>query len=175
MDINTTDSLSIIVKKDKVENITEYYKVFGYELDIKKADKKYSNLVHLSFYRPHKIANKDRLQLYQARMECAVNNVARAEKSVHYVSTFVMFLIGFLAILSTTFGVQYTVNSVFQNLTIAIVFYSLAFVLLCFDAFCTVIIHKKETKGFEAYVKRCNKIIRVNCERARGLNENGQD
>lgn len=67
------DKLSVAIKADVAEEIKGAYCALGWELKEEYDDKRYGDLVHMDFTRPHLIAEKDRLQLLQVRLEVAVN------------------------------------------------------------------------------------------------------
>lgn len=78
IDHNSMDSLDVTVRTDKELELRERYKKFGWVQYASSPDSTYDNLVHLSFYRPHKIEHKDELQLLQVNMEMAINNLSKA-------------------------------------------------------------------------------------------------
>ena len=53
------DSLKLYVKKNKSKEIIEHYKLFGWELAEEFENKKYEDILDLTFCRAHKIENKD--------------------------------------------------------------------------------------------------------------------
>ena len=67
------DELRLYVKKTKKDEIVNHYKVFGWNLVSINENKRYEDIVDLEFKRPHKIKEKDELQLLQVYMEENVN------------------------------------------------------------------------------------------------------
>lgn len=71
------DKLSVAIKADVAEEIKGAYCALGWELKEEYDDERYGDLVHMDFTRPHLVAEKDRLQLLQVRLEVAVNFLGR--------------------------------------------------------------------------------------------------
>ena len=97
------DNLTLYVKKNKVEEIVQHYEIFGWQLVKSVENDRYEDLVDLTFVRPHKIENKDDLQLYQVFMEEKLNEAAKAQRRRHIWSTLFAFnasLIGFVLIIA---------------------------------------------------------------------------
>ncbi len=76
--IGEYDNLYVAVRSDKTEDIIYYYRTFGWE-KVNEGRRKI-NLVDMSFRRPHRIENKDELQLLQVYLETALNTVGRLER-----------------------------------------------------------------------------------------------
>lgn len=75
------DTLKLYARKDRSESIIEHYKLFGWELVDKVDNARYEDTIDLTFTRPHKIENKDELQLLQVYMEERLNELAKLEKN----------------------------------------------------------------------------------------------
>lgn len=99
------DSLTLYVKKNKVKQVIEYYKVFKWELISETENKRYEDIVDLTFSRPHKIDNKDELQLQQIYMEEKLNEIGRLEKHRHSAITSLGLCLGVLALACILVGV----------------------------------------------------------------------
>ena len=82
-DIKNFDYLDIIVKKISEDEIVDAYSAFLWEKIDKKEDERYNDVVHLSFRRPHKIQNKDRLQLLEVYYQSALELRAGLEIKKH--------------------------------------------------------------------------------------------
>ena len=65
IDYENYDTLNLYVKKIKAEEIKERYKNFGWILFNEQENATYEDILDLTFTRPHKIENKDELQLMQ--------------------------------------------------------------------------------------------------------------
>lgn len=77
---NEYDKLVLYVKKEKLEEIVEHYILFGWELESQKENDRYEDILDVVFSRPHKIENKDELQLLQVHMEERLNKKAKIDK-----------------------------------------------------------------------------------------------
>lgn len=73
------DHIEVQVKRDKANPFRRCYEEFGWEQTDRRADRQYGNIVHLSFRRPHRMLQKDALQLQQVRLEIAWNKIGRYE------------------------------------------------------------------------------------------------
>ena len=77
------DYQTIVVKKEKSEEIIQKYECFGWKKLEEKQHPQYENLLEIEFYRPHKIKKKDALQFLQVNMEVNIINQGRLEKTKH--------------------------------------------------------------------------------------------
>ncbi|MCD8309032.1 MAG: hypothetical protein LUD19_04175 [Clostridia bacterium] len=96
-DYMNEDSLSVAVKADVAEEMKKWYSAFGWTLTEEQPDKVYIDLVHMKFARPHKIENKDRLQLLQVRFEMMLNLISRTKRRVNFLTALLctgLFLLG---------------------------------------------------------------------------------
>ncbi len=82
-DYKNYDYLDIIVKKKSEQELVGAYTSFLWQKIGSKEDRRYNDVVHLSFCRPHKLKNKDRLQLLQVYYESALNNMADLQTKKH--------------------------------------------------------------------------------------------
>lgn len=106
---NEFDKITIYAKKTKTEEIINHYKVFGWEVVEEVENNRYEDIVDLTFCRPHKIENKDELQLLQIYMEERLNEIAKIERNKNAKTTsfglcfgvvsFALIVVGILAIL----------------------------------------------------------------------------
>ena len=92
-----SDTISIKSKRQASEHIIERYGDFGWSLSERKEDKLYSDIVHLTFTRPHCIKNKDKLQLMQVRLEIAYNTMGRLSCKIPVRSSLFVGLSGLLS------------------------------------------------------------------------------
>lgn len=101
------DYLEILVKRGRVDQVIQNYGIFGWQIEQKDDNERYEDLVDLTFSRPHKIRNKDELQLNQVFMEENLNQYAKLEKHKHSKSISLGLgpgLIGFSAIVLAVLG-----------------------------------------------------------------------
>lgn len=80
-DYENYDYLSITVKKNKLERLKTHYRELGWEDTAMKEDVRYDDITHISLRRPHKIENKDALQLLQVYLETAWNKIGKIENN----------------------------------------------------------------------------------------------
>lgn len=111
------DTLTIYAKKDKAKEIVEYYKSFCWILTKESPNKLYEDLVDLTFKRPHKIENKDELQLLQVYMEENLNETARLERNKHSKTIALSLSFGVLSIMLLIFGSLFCCN-IFANISL---------------------------------------------------------
>ncbi|MBQ7327874.1 MAG: hypothetical protein IJX00_02805 [Clostridia bacterium] len=80
------DNLHLYAKKSKLNLVEECYESLGWQKTAQEENKRYEDLVDLSFERPHKINNKDDLQLLQIHMEHHLNKLGRIERRKYFKS-----------------------------------------------------------------------------------------
>lgn len=85
-DYHNFDKLEVTAKTVKEREIISHYALFGWQEVKRVEDKKFFDISHITFIRPHKIANKDKLQLLQIYYENYMNELYACEKSRHTVS-----------------------------------------------------------------------------------------
>ena len=103
-DYKNFDKITLYVKSNKTESIIQHYADFGWKICNKIENKKYADLVDLTFTRPHKIKNKDELQLLQVYLEEKLNAVGKAEKDKHAKTMAFGLCFGPLGLLFLLFG-----------------------------------------------------------------------
>ena len=89
------DYIALDVKRAKAERFCRSCEHFGWEQIGRTADRRYADVVHLRFRRPHDVPAKDALQLLQVRLELAWNAGGRAENALAAHTLFA--LLGLLA------------------------------------------------------------------------------
>lgn len=102
-DYNNFDYLSVSVKSAELDKVLNCYRTLGWNEIARGEDDKYEDMKYISFSRPHKIANKDRLQYLQVRMESAINGIAssffhRHKRSIALTTVFVTCGLIFIAL-----------------------------------------------------------------------------
>ncbi len=85
-DYKNFDYFSVSLKRDKERQMVRSYLAFGWEVVERGEDKRFSDYITYTFRRPHKIANKDRLQYLQVKMEKSINLLAKLKRRRHSVS-----------------------------------------------------------------------------------------
>lgn len=167
---NEVDTLKLYVKTNKADDLKKSYSYFGYTLTNESPNSKYEDIVDLEFERPHKIPNKDELQLLQVYMEENVNKLAKTEKNKHSKSTsfglcfgiccLAFILLGAYLVLkvSTLLGLIFGVVSIILGIAVGIV-----------TTIVTIEILKKEKVSFEETQKQLTSNTSEICAKAKKL------
>ena len=90
------DYIDLTVKRKNAQEVKDFYGVFLWQEISRKEDRQYHDILHLSFKRPHKIDNKDRLQLLQVRYESELNKRAILDGKKYSKSQAISFLVAAL-------------------------------------------------------------------------------
>ncbi|HIU80424.1 MAG TPA: hypothetical protein IAC67_05855 [Candidatus Coproplasma excrementipullorum] len=96
-DYNNYDYLAVSVKSDQLNRILHCYRALGWTEVKTVDDREYYNMKYVRLRRPHKIANKDRLQYLQVRMEGAINSLVEIVNRAHLKSNAAAGGLGLLA------------------------------------------------------------------------------
>lgn len=174
-DYNNYDKLVLYVKNEQSYEIIKYYEALGYELISKHENKKYSDTIDLTFVRPHKICNKDALQLLQVHLETELNKLGKCKKYKHSLSINLGLTLGFLGVLFFVFSLN--------KLLMATILYK-KIIFSCFGLVGLIIIFinlvivpkiiKKEKQNFLDSSYKINKNIKKilkKIKETRGLND----
>ena len=149
VDYNNYDQINLTVKRQNADEVILSYGAFLWEKVEEKEDKQYHDILHLSFIRPHKIPNKDRLQLLQVHYEHFINERAVAENKKHAKSQALFVtagVIGFSLVLGILALIFYLTSTfAIVGATVFIVLQSALFVFLILKAKGTM---AKEKKNF---------------------------
>ena len=100
----TLDKLTMYVKKSKVDHIVQQYSAFGWDVVDQTENKKYEDIVDITFSRPHTIQNKDHLQLLQVYMEDGLNRMGKLENNKYPVTISLGLCAGVLGLLMLVLG-----------------------------------------------------------------------
>ena len=150
-DYQNYDYLEIIVKKDNADEIVRWYGRLLWSEYQRKDDKIYNDIIHVFFSRPHKIPNKDRLQLLQVYYEKILNEKAYKLKDKHAKSEALIITTVVLAIILVlgSFALAFLVKNLFAYLGAGLLFaLSCVGVGISFSFIKTL--RKKENLIFEA-------------------------
>ena len=107
---NKFDLLSLYVKRNKKDEILQYYQCFNWKLKEENANKMYVDIVDLVLIRPHTLCNKDNLQLLQVYMEESLNKKAKLEQKKYPRSTSCGFVGMFIVLVSLVFSLVFKLN-----------------------------------------------------------------
>ena len=107
---NYIDTLKILAKKNKSDEIISLYEDFGWIVESKNENRHYEDIFDISFTRQHSIKNKDELQLLQVHMEERLNAQAKLEKNKHSKLTAFSLCFGVLGIFTLVFCIIMSFN-----------------------------------------------------------------
>lgn len=157
LDYHNYDKLTLFVKDDREENLIRIYKGLGYDLVSSVPNKRYNNIIDLTFVRSHKIKNKDKLQYLQVGLEIELNNIGRLEKNRHAKSMSVGLTIGAIAIMMIALGVYFILGAGLTSSKIGnLVMIVLGLLILGSELIILPKIIKKENENFEVKNKETN-------------------
>lgn len=101
---NEYDQITVTTKTEKAEKIVGDYACFGWEKIDEVYDKVYSNVVHLTFMRAHRLKEKDELLYLQVCYEEKLNAVSDLERSKNAFSSVIFCVTLILAITAWVLG-----------------------------------------------------------------------
>jgi len=148
-DYKNFDYLTLYVKKKKVDEIKKHYKLLKWDILEEVENKKYEDIVDLTFFRSHKIDNKDKLQLSQVYLEEKLNEIGKLERHKHSQSL-IFGLNFFIFILSLIFlGVSFCLkHSILWKLILGICLLYISVLLLVGGIVVLNKIYKREKERF---------------------------
>lgn len=169
-DYKNYDVLNLYVKRNKLEDIINKYSIFGWELEKQEDNKQYEDIVDLTFVRPHKIKNKDEVQLLQVYMEERLNKVGQLERNKNAKTTSLALIFGVIGIALLSLG---ALDLIFRFFGIwfatDIVFLVLGIILALTGAFVVPKTYKKEKVDFDSKISVLELEIDNICERVKTL------
>ena len=169
-DYKNFDYQTVLVKKNKFDEVVNNYKSFGWNVTNVKQHSRYENILEVQFARPHYIKNKDELQFLQVNMECDINKKGRLEKHKHSKSTTLGIVLGIGGILLIIGAVACWLN---LSLILGIVLASILAIvgLMCFVVEWVVLkkIIRSENNRFEIENTKLINLINECCKQARIL------
>ncbi len=140
-DYKNFDYLDIIVKKDSIDEIINAYTTFLWFKIAEKEDKRYNDVVHLSFKRDVNVPNKDRLAYLQVHYENALNKRAEIKLKKHSKSIAAICNLAFFS-LAGLFGAGVFIYFL-KNILSIVVASVIALSIFALDVFCIKRIRKK--------------------------------
>ena len=149
IDYKNFDTLTIQVKTNKKDEVLKYYSALGWQLFDEKDNARFEDLFDLTFIRPHKIANKDELQLEQIHLENKLNALGKLEK--YKDAKTISFILLLLPLLLASAGIGLWLVLSYAYLTWLIVGISLEMLALALAVILAIFtgkIHKKEKEYF---------------------------
>lgn len=170
IDHNQTDCQSVSITKNNEWNLRDKYSLFGWTEYEAKDDARYVNLLHISYFRPHKIAHKDELQLLQVNMESAINALSKAQMYKNFRSALFG---GLVALLTAVFvGLAlFLPHTYFSWLHVAVSGFFALCALLCLAIGIprVILMRRREKRSLEELRAQTNDAIVAICIRAEAL------
>lgn len=161
------DNLTLYVKKTKAEDVVKHYHKFGWELVSNEENKRYEDIVDLAFKRPHKIEEKDELQLLQVYMEENLNKTAKLERNKYSKTTAFALFFG---VIGLTLFVLSVLNAVkvlnWYGLVTLIILGSVGLVFLIITAIFTPMLFKKDKINFNLQKNNLSEELSIICKKA---------
>ena len=166
---NEYDKIVLYVKKDKAKEIIERYVLFGWEVESQEENSRYEDILDVTLSRPHKIQNKDELQLLQVNMEERLNKRAKIDKHKNSLTTSVGLCLGsviliLMVILALSLS-QILVNGLVEKILIGVI--SVGLIVL--EGLILPKIYKYESKKYKTDCGIVDKEIEDICERVKAL------
>lgn len=104
------DRVTLLIRQSMAEKIIESYNLLGWTLEKKDENSRYQDIIDITFVRPHKIENKDELQLLQVYMEERINGIGKLERHKHSFSTSYGLFFGVVGLMLAVLGVLFILN-----------------------------------------------------------------
>ena len=165
---NEFDTLEIYARKNKVDHIKSCYQSFSWHVVEEKENDRYSDTIDLTFQRPHKLKNKDELQLMQVYMEDTLNKYGSLERHKHAKSTTYGLCFGVLSLAILIAGIIILKNSLLNILfggTLIVLG-----LLSCMIVFVVCLkLFKTEKETFEQSRKKLQDDLETICKKAKKL------
>lgn len=154
-DYKNKDKITIFAQFDKAEEIIEYYKKFKWDLIKNEKAKHATELLELTFIRPHKIDNKDKLQLYQVQMEECVNEIGKLENFKGSKTTSVGLIFGLIGLAPLVIAILMFCDVISSPLYLKIILTTIGIILTIINFITIRKINQVEEKYF---INKTNKL-----------------
>jgi len=174
-DYNKFDKITIFVQKDKMQEIINYYNLLKWELKDNKRYKNSTDLVELSFLRPHIIKEKDRLQLYQVQLEHILNKMGILEKLQYTKTTSFCISLGIFSIVSIIIALLMFLQIISTQIALPIFLLSIGIILIICNFIFTFKIKSYETKEFNLKHKNLDKALKTLISYIKSITEDAND
>lgn len=164
IDFNNFDKLNLFVKKSKHQDVVKSYTALGWELIEEKENNRYEDIIDLTFLRPHKLQNKDELQIMQVYMEDNLNEIAKLERNKHSKTTGLGLFLGSVALLLFCWALYLIIKP--QLLVIGIILIAVSIILFVLEIIFLPKLFKKEKLSFNTKFTQLNSQIEEICKKA---------
>ena len=171
------DTLKLFIKKDKAEDIVQKYQALQWEVVSQKENNKYEDIVDLEFVRPHKIANKDELQLLQVYMEEELNAIGKLDRYKNAKTTAAGLVVGSIGLLMMLFGIWINFSySTVASLVVSLVMFVCGASCLGVELLFLPKMHKQEKQTYNQQRAEREQKLQTICDKINELGVNhGQD
>lgn len=169
-DYTNYDYLSVSVNTVHLERVLSCYKLLGWKEMRREDDRQYADMKYLALYRRHKIANKDRLQYLQVRMETVINRFSYLQRRSHAKSGLTALLLGVLVLgfAAAGFCLLFAVGGVAADVGGAVCLACAGATALAM-AIALPLMRRKERKATERKMKEAYDLLEKLSEEARAL------
>lgn len=164
IDYNNFDRLDVYAKVDKIDGIIKCYESFSWELYKREENDTYADTENLTFIRPHKIKQKDKLQYAQIEMENMLNEIGKSERKKHSKSTVVGLCMGLTSAILIAISVYLVTVLSVVGLVHIIVGWVVSAVVVTSTAIATTKVFKKERVDFEKQQALLHKNLENICQ-----------
>lgn len=172
VDFNSYDCLPTALKKNTSEELVNLYRIFRWEEAERTEDKRFSDIVNITFIRPHKIPNKDRLQLLQVMAEERINSIAIMNTNKYSRSTALSLTAGIITFGAFLGGIGIALTSSF--IMLKVMGGILSVIALAFSGLLISMIPKmrlREDISYATESQRLHSEIDRICDEAKSLKE----
>lgn len=164
------DYQTILIKKDKFDEVVQSYQSFGWTIFDQKQHDKYENILEVVFEREHFVKNKDQLQFLQVGMEIDINKKGQLEKRKHAWSISFGTTFGVLSLGMIVFaGFSFFIFEFLLGMLLGIGFAILGLSSMVALSFVIKKIVKKENEKFKTVHAKLEQSISSYCQKAKSL------
>lgn len=165
--LNEIDTLTIYVKRNKLSEIVGNYKAFAWEVVEQKDNDRYADIVDVTFNRPHKINNKDDLQLMQVYMEERLNEIGKIERHSQSKATILGLCNGIIGFACLVLGILFCLDVLsFLGVIAGIVLIVFGATLIILELITLPKIIKRDKRIARARLKILDEEVKTICKNA---------
>ena len=165
------DTIEFKLKREKAGEIEAQLECFGWEIEREWDAKFYSDIVHVRFRRPHKVEQKDRLQLLQVRVEIAHNRQVNYERIMESRAVVFGLISGLILLALMGFGLELILKRAIIGWGIAVI--AVSSVLLCVTTLLSVLIKRHDRKKYTRLMREGAAKIDECCRAAHAITGKG--
>ncbi len=166
------DYLTILVKREKLEEVENRYKFFSWEILKEDKHERFGNIVVVEMRRIHKIKNKDNLQYLQVQMEFLINREEMYKRNKHKRSALFGLIFGILCAFIFACGLVTLLNHISTvEVVFGIIFVVIGLFLNILLLFLIFKMSREEDRLFEENSIKISKQLDEVCEMAKQQNK----